>query len=315
METDSLIADDFPPFIRTYKDGRVERLLSSSFVPASEDPAAGRGVATRDVVIHRGTGVSARLFLALRAAAKGKRLPLIIYFHGGAFCTESAFCRTYHRYATSLAASSGALVVSVEYRLAPEHPIPAAYEDAWDALRWASVAPFSSDPWIAAHAAPRRTFLAGDSAGANIVYRTAVRAAREGAGSGVLDVLGLIMVQPYFWGPGWQPSDSETVCRDGVAAVLPAVLVDKFWPFVTRSQAGNDDHRLNPPREEMASLRCRRVLVAVAEKDTLVHRGRAIVAPMRDNPWIAGNVTLVESEDEDHGFHLYSRCGRPARDS
>ena len=135
METDSLIVDNFPPFIRTYDDGRVERLLTSSFVPASEDPAAGRGVATRDVVISRRTGVSARLFLPLRAAAAGRRLPLVVYFHGGSFCTESAFCRTYHRYATSLAASSGALVVSVEYRLAPEHPIPAAYDDAWDALR------------------------------------------------------------------------------------------------------------------------------------------------------------------------------------
>jgi hypothetical protein len=69
MEADSLIVDNFPPFIRTYKDGRVERLLTSSFVPATEDPAAGRGVATRDVIINRGTGVSARLFLPLRAAA------------------------------------------------------------------------------------------------------------------------------------------------------------------------------------------------------------------------------------------------------
>lgn len=42
----------------------------------------------------------------------------------------------YHHYATSLAASAAVVVMSVEYRLAPEHPIPAAYDDAWTALQW-----------------------------------------------------------------------------------------------------------------------------------------------------------------------------------
>src|SRR6185437_11349747 len=111
---------DFSPFLKRYKDGRIERLLRSPPVAASENPRANRGVATRDVVIDHSTGVSARLFLPSRAAkaAGNRRLPLVVYIHGGSFCTESAFCRTYHSYATSLAASAGALVVSVEYRLA-----------------------------------------------------------------------------------------------------------------------------------------------------------------------------------------------------
>ncbi|KAG2639709.1 hypothetical protein PVAP13_2KG032132 [Panicum virgatum] len=49
--------------------------------------------------------------------------------------------------------------------------------------------------------------------------------------------------------------------------------VDWLWPFMTAGQASNDDPRLNPPEEEIASLTCRRVLVAVAEKDTLRERG------------------------------------------
>ncbi|RLN32853.1 hypothetical protein C2845_PM03G18840 [Panicum miliaceum] len=104
---------DFSPFLKRYKDGRIERLLRSPLVAASENPTANRGVATRDVVIDHGTGVSARLFLPSEAvmAAGNRRLPLIMYIHGGSFCTESAFCRMYHRYATALAASTGALVV------------------------------------------------------------------------------------------------------------------------------------------------------------------------------------------------------------
>ncbi|XP_073359632.1 2-hydroxyisoflavanone dehydratase-like [Aegilops tauschii subsp. strangulata] len=235
------ISVDMYPFIRKYKDGSIERFLRSPFVLASPDQGGNRGVATRDVVVDKATGVSVRLFLPSRAAdtAGRNRLPLVIYVHGGSFCTESAFGRTYHRYATSLAASAGALVVSVEYRLAPEFPRPAAYDDAWAALQWAAS---SSDPW------------------------------------------------PEF----------------------PPYGVDRLWPFVTAGQAGNDDPRIDPPASEISSLACRRVLIAVAGKDTLRDRGLDLAARMRDHdapwPWMTPGrreVTVVESEGEDHGFHLY----------
>ena len=62
--------------------------------------------------------------------------PLLLYFHGGGFVfgdleTHDGVCRL-------LAAASGASVLSVEYRLAPEHPFPAAVEDAWAAFAWAA---------------------------------------------------------------------------------------------------------------------------------------------------------------------------------
>ncbi|CAN6196762.1 unnamed protein product [Urochloa humidicola] len=281
------------PFLNRYKDGRIERLLRSPFVAASEDPTANRGVATRDVVIDHGTGVSARLFLPTRATMAGRRLPLVVYIHGGSFCTESAFCQTYHRYA----AAAGALIVSVEYRLAPEHPVPAAYDDAWSALRWVA-ASLADDPWLADHADPCRMFLVGDSAGGNMVYHTAVRAGREGIG-----IEGMIMVQPFFWGVERLPSEEVW---DGVC-VLDVNRVPLLWPFVTAGQADNDDPRLNPPDEEIASLTCRRVLVAVAEKDSLRERGCRMLGRIRDFYTVAGGeATLVESEGEDHGFHLYS---------
>ncbi|KAG2640574.1 hypothetical protein PVAP13_2KG112000 [Panicum virgatum] len=238
MDAVSEVDFDLSPFLKRYKDGRIERLLRSPPVAASENPTANRGVAARDVVIDHGTGVSARLFLPSQAAmaAGSKRLPLVVYIHGGSFCTESAYCRTYHSYATSLAASAGALVVLVEYRLAPEHPIPAAYDDTWSALKWvASLA----DPWFADYADPVRTFLAGDSAGRNIAYHTAVRASQEG-GVGV-NIEGMVIVHPYFWGAERLPSEEVW---DGTT-VFPPYGVDWLWPFVTAGQASNDDPRLN----------------------------------------------------------------------
>lgn len=300
VDGEEVITVDLYPFIREYKGGRIERFLRSPFVPASEDAAANRGVATRDVVIDQTTGVSARLFLPSVAPATGERLPVIMYVHGGAFCTESAFCRTYHNYARSLAARTGALVVSVEYRLAPEHPVPAAYDDAWAALQWVASL---SDPWLSDYADPGRTFLAGDSAGGNIVYNTAVRAAS--AGGNLIDIEGLVIVHPYFWGTN-RLSSSEVVW-DGVAMFTPEVI-GRLWPFVTAGRLGNEGPWINPLDEDIASLTCRRVLVAVAGKDSLRHRGRQLAARMCDCAWAddENGVTLMESEGEDHGFHLYN---------
>ncbi|KAI5008902.1 hypothetical protein ZWY2020_009950 [Hordeum vulgare] len=71
----------------------------------------------------------------------------------------------------------------------------------------------------------------------------------------------------------------------------------------------NDDHRVNPLDEEIASLTCRRVLVAVAEKDSLRDCGRRLAARLRGCcAWADDEkaVTLLESEGKDHGFHLYN---------
>ncbi|KAG2605703.1 probable carboxylesterase 12 [Panicum virgatum] len=273
----SEIAIDLPLKIRIYKNAWIEQVLRSPFVPASEDPG-NTGVATRDVVIDREAGVASRLFLPTGAVAAGRRLPLILFFHGGSFAAgaaESAFCRTYHRYATSLAARARALVVSVEYRLVPEHPVTAAYDDAWTALRWAAS---SADPWLLYHADARRIFIAGDGTGGDIAYRTAaVRVSRDGEDIDI-DIEGLLLIHPYFWEPDWPPS--ENAGHGG--------------GFLTTSQVA-----------ATASLPCRRALVAVANKQGAVREpGRRSAARMR-GCWWRGEVTIVELNGEDHALHLY----------
>jgi acetyl esterase/lipase len=100
-------------------------------------------------------------------------LPVVVFLHGGGWSVGDL--DTYDGDARNHAVGAGAVVVSVDYRLAPEHPYPAAVEDAWAATQWA-----------AAHAEelgtdPDRLAVAGDSAGGNLAAVVA-QLARDAGG-------------------------------------------------------------------------------------------------------------------------------------
>jgi acetyl esterase len=87
-------------------------------------------------------------------------LPVVVFYHGGGWSTGDL--DTHDSVARAHCVAADAIVVSVDYRLAPEHPFPAGINDSWAALLWVSehVAEFGGDP--------NRIAVAGDSAGANI---------------------------------------------------------------------------------------------------------------------------------------------------
>jgi monoterpene epsilon-lactone hydrolase len=93
---------------------------------------------------------------------------LVIYYHGGGFFFGSS--RSHRVIATHLARTSGAAVLAADYRLAPEHPAPAAHDDAFAVYKWALAQGYDSSA-IA---------LTGDSAGGNLALSVAVRAKKEG---------------------------------------------------------------------------------------------------------------------------------------
>lgn len=122
----------------------------------------------RDLAIDSdGRKIPARLY----HPEPGSILPLTVFFHGGGWVHGTL--ETHDRLAAALAREAGCAVLSVAYRLAPEHPFPAAYEDALAAIHWAvdAAAKLGIDP--------DRIALAGDSAGGNL----AAAAARSLAGN------------------------------------------------------------------------------------------------------------------------------------
>ncbi|HWH32652.1 MAG TPA: alpha/beta hydrolase [Egibacteraceae bacterium] len=105
-------------------------------------------------------------------AAHEDKLPVVLFVHGGGWTVGSV--DTYDGPARATCNRTGAVLVSVDYRLAPEHPYPAALDDGWAALRW-----------TAEHAAslggdPARIGVWGDSAGGNICAALTLRARDAG---------------------------------------------------------------------------------------------------------------------------------------
>jgi acetyl esterase/lipase len=95
------------------------------------------------------------------------RLPLMLYFHGGGYVLFRAAFEPFHNTCTALAATIPAVVASVDYRLAPKHRLPAAFEDAADAVR--TVCSYATgSPGC------RLLFLMGSHAGASIAFHAAL---------------------------------------------------------------------------------------------------------------------------------------------
>jgi acetyl esterase len=152
--------------------------------------------------------------------------PVVLYLHGGGFVlgdldTHDGTCRQH-------AVGAGAVVVSVEYRLAPEHPYPAAIEDAWAATQW-----------VTGHGAdigadPTRLAVAGDSAGGTIAAVIAQHA-RDSGGPPIAFQL--------LWYPStlWDPS-LPSFTENAAAPILDPSAIAAF----SRWYAGEVDLS-NPP--------------------------------------------------------------------
>jgi acetyl esterase/lipase len=156
-------------------------------------------------------------------------LPIVVFYHGGGWCIGDL--DTHEHVARAHALGAEAIVVSVDYRLAPEHPFPAGVDDAWAALRW-----------VGEHATelggdPARIAVAGDSAGGNLSAVMALRARDAGGPPLVFQLLWY----PVAVGDLTLPSFTEN-------ADAPILSKDVIGAFLTWYLPGTDtsDHTTLP---------------------------------------------------------------------
>jgi acetyl esterase len=235
---------------------------------------------SEDLMIDGAAGqIRARLY-----PAKEKDAPLLVFFHGGGFVfgdldTHDAPCRVLRRHA-------GINVLAVDYRLAPEHPFPAAVEDARAALKWAQ----ANAKRLGAD--PARIGIGGDSAGANL---SAVLSQITKSEGGQMPVMQLLVYPAVCRRTAWPSLDLF-----GEGFYLTRESIDWFHQQYSGHlpRAERPDPRRDPFHgEDLAGLP--RALVVTAGFDPLRDEGEAYAEKLRD----AGNDVAVRRFDGFvHGF-------------
>eukprot|EP00252_Welwitschia_mirabilis_P025006 TRINITY_DN7656_c0_g1_i1.p1 TRINITY_DN7656_c0_g1~~TRINITY_DN7656_c0_g1_i1.p1 ORF type:complete len:327 (+),score=-20.66 TRINITY_DN7656_c0_g1_i1:481-1461(+) len=283
------VAAEIPGAVRLYTDGTIHRTPETTLFPSS----GGRfidGVATTDVQIDGQTGLWARVFQPETAPPNAKP-PIVIFFHGGAFCTGNPSLPEYHRFCSTMAAETGAVWLSVAYRRSPEYRLPAAVEDAITAVLWidgqkgpASL-PFPADP--------ARCFLVGLSAGAALVHQAVLSVSSRRLLQ--TRILGLVLLHPGFLKP--EVSRSEVLGARGPGAPVTLGFIEDCLRMILPPNAGRDYFLLCPNIPAAAEIRLPPALVVGGKLDAFYDRN---VEYCREMMAAGQEVEAVDYDDVGH---------------
>jgi acetyl esterase len=197
---------------------------------------------------------------------KGGRLPLLVFFHGGGWMLGSI--AVYDPVARELCRKIPALALSVEYRLAPENPFPAAIEDAEMVLRWVGL--HAED----IGADPDRIIVSGDSSGGNLAIVSALRAIESGRRSVALHVL-------YYPSTDIGSFEYESYRQYGMDHILTEAAVRKFREFYLPNSADWTCPHASPLRA--GNLRSMpRTIIIGAGCDPLRDEGKCYAQRLKD---------------------------------
>jgi acetyl esterase len=220
-------------------------------------------------------GLRARVYLPEGAGP----FPVVAFYHGGGWVIGDL--DTHDNMARSICAGARAVVVSVDYRLAPEHPFPAAAEDALAAARW-----------IARHlgglGGDGRLAVAGDSAGGNLAAIVAQQLLSDGT-----TLAGQLLIYPAIDAAGGYPSRAE----NGKGYFLEQETIDWFLRNYAGPSPDASDPRLSPLHGNLAGLPP--AMIVTAEYDPLRDEGEAYGAALEA---AGGRADVTRLPGMIHGF-------------
>jgi acetyl esterase len=265
------------PAVETMTGEQARAIIRSRFVaPAQPEPV---GSATDRVVDGPGGSIPVRVYHP--AGAVAGLLPGLVYAHGGGFVfcdldSHDGLCR-------DLANRLGAVVVAVDYHLAPEHPWPAAAEDVYAVTRWIT------DNCIELGVDTGRIAVGGDSAGGNLAAVTALMSRDRGGPAFCAQLLIYPMITPDF--------TTESYQRYGSGFYNPESALRWYWDQYVPDEASRTDPYASPLHADLHGLPP--AVVVIAGHDPLRDEGVAYSAALT----AAGVPTVMEMfEGGIHGF-------------
>lgn len=207
--------------------------------------------------------------------------PLLVFLHGGGWVIGSP--ATHARLCAELAGGAGAVVASVDYRLAPEHPAPAALDDCVAAIRWAvaNAGELGADGG--------RFAVGGDSAGANLTAAAMLRLRDEDGPRSRLQLL--------LYGAYTMDNDLPSVLANGEGKILTRRAMEWFYAHYLSGGASRTDPYVAPIHGDLRGLPPARLIVGTL--DPLLDDSRLFAQALKE----AGvPATLSMYEDQPHVF-------------
>ncbi|KAE8647216.1 probable carboxylesterase 18 [Cucumis sativus] len=223
------------------------------------------GVKSFDTTVDSSRNLWFRLYTPT-IESTSESLPLIVYFHGGGFVYMAPDSKLLDELCQRLAREIPAVVISVNYRLAPEHRYPCQYEDAFDLLKFIDYNA-SAIEGFPPNVDFKRCFLAGDSAGGNIAHHMILKSAdheyRE------LEIIGLISIQPFFGGEERLESEIKLI----KAPLSTYDRTDWYWKAFLPEGCDRDHPSVNvfgPNATDISNVRYPATKVLVGGLDPLI---------------------------------------------
>lgn len=236
----------------------VMALMKAKGMSTAPDPS----VVTKDLAYGADPFQKARIYRPA-ALTRGTPAPVIVYYHGGGWVI--ADLKTYDATPRFLAKQLNAIVVSVEYRHAPEHKFPSQHDDANMAYAWVlkNAAAWGGDA--------KDVAVAGESAGGNLAVNVAIHA-RD---TGLTAPKHILAVYPIANSDKMLPSRKDSAS----AKPLNAAMLDWFSYYWSKSPVDAVDPRINLVKADLKGLAP--VTIVNAQIDPLRSDGETLAGAIR----------------------------------
>ncbi|TVX96898.1 alpha/beta hydrolase [Cohnella terricola] len=247
---------EFPP-LHLMSPEEIRKAVVANAITESHDLAG-----TEDVLLN---GPHGELVIRIYRPTREASLPVIVFFHGGGFVFNRM--EHYDPMCGKLALATGHAVVSVDYRLAPEHKFPVPADEAFYATQWVY------DRAVSLGLDPKRIAVAGESAGANLAAGVAQQARKLGS----LPIYFQILICPLT---DWS-REYESKRQYGEGYFLTMALLDYCAGHYFRNEADKADPLASPLLGDTNGLPP--ALVVTAEYDPLRDEGESYARKLADS--------------------------------